>query len=464
MALAETAGAVCRLVSLVPEFILTNGLQIPLFFRQYGTRGPAFEVSPGESYPVYWVSSELPQAIQFRPGTNEGYAWSGAVVASEETAGKSWIALYNGIHDASPGVFCVEVAPDGGMKSICIRGADATTGGFLVANRCPAVERVMVHTYHTEIVSQGQPLDTPGPPSSSASYSSAGAAAGGAAATHAPARAGSSRTAPPHIKLPDFDFHFFAKEGETVAYGWPFPFTYSSRPVLLWLDSKTVAPRSPILLDLETPQYKRYEVDLGLKGMPQIIVRAEKRGDFMLIDVRSKPGTGGTPLTRAPPPLALADAASTAQGVETETAVESPLRSLHVAVNLSQVGVSLVSDTLREELCFAELSQLAVGFQERGERQKLLVRIADIQVDNQLEHARKPVLLANRGGAGGQGSDESLLAETVSKPFMSLFVVRHHTSSSDVILRRVQVEVDDLEVEVDADVLNGLNLSLFLHV
>lgn len=138
-------GAICRVVSLVPEFILTNALPIPLFFRQYGTQGPSFEgawrhlsravprvcfvtglfvfasvalretcpvllvllvlcsVHPGQSYPVYFASSELPQAIQFRPGTGEGYAWSGAVVASEETAGKSWIALYNGIRDAAPG-------------------------------------------------------------------------------------------------------------------------------------------------------------------------------------------------------------------------------------------------------------------------------------------------------------------------------------------------------------------------
>ena len=60
-------------------------------------------MSPGQSYPVYWASSELPQAIQFRPGTGEGYAWSGAVIASEETAGKSWIALYNGMRNAAPG-------------------------------------------------------------------------------------------------------------------------------------------------------------------------------------------------------------------------------------------------------------------------------------------------------------------------------------------------------------------------
>lgn len=62
--------------------------------------------------------------------------------------------------------------------------------------------------------------------------------------------------------------------------------------VLLWIDSKTVAPKSPIALDLETPQYKRYEVNLGLPDMPQIIVRTEKRGDAMIIEVRPKPGTG----------------------------------------------------------------------------------------------------------------------------------------------------------------------------
>lgn len=81
------------------------------------------------------------------------------------------------------------------------------------------------------------------------------------------------------------------------------------------------------------------------------------------------------------------------------------MRSLHVALTLAQVGVSLIYDAVKEELCFAELSQLAIGFQERGERQKLLVRIADIQIDNQMEHARKPVLLANRGG-GAHSAEE----------------------------------------------------------
>ena len=56
-------------------------------------------------------------------------------------------------------------------------------------------------------------------------------------------------------------------------------------------------------------------------------------------------------------------------------------------------------------------------------------------------------------------SAQSFSAQTASKPFLSLFVVRHHTTSSDVILRRVQLEVDNLEVEIDADALNGLNVN-----
>ena len=109
------------------------------------------------------------------------------------------------------GVFCVEVAPDGGVKSICIRGVEGNSEGFLVINRCPVIQRVMVHTYHTEMSVQGQSTDIGGGPSS-----------------FPPSSSNWSRHP---LKLPDFDFHFFANEGETVAYGWPFPFTYTSRPV-----------------------------------------------------------------------------------------------------------------------------------------------------------------------------------------------------------------------------------------
>ncbi|PFH31994.1 hypothetical protein BESB_019350 [Besnoitia besnoiti] len=404
---AETGGVLSRVVSLLPEYIISNFLHGVIYYRHYGTQGPAIEVKPNTSYPIYWSSPELPFAFQFRPGTTEGYAWSGPIVASEEFAGQNWLVLYNGISNSTPGVFDVEVCPDNGVKSVSIRHSSEAPGGYVVINKCKALQKVMVHTYHYEMALQG--------PSSAR---------------------GDER------KVPDFDFHFFAQYGESVHFGWPFPFTYASRPcqVLLWIDSRTVAPKKPIALDLRIPQHKRYEVSLGLRNMPRIIVRTEKRGDCVVIEVRSKPGTGDP---------SSADSA-THSGVE-------DLTSVHLAVNMAELGISLISESLRQELCFAELSQVALGFQQKGERQKLLIRLADIQIDNQLANAQKPVLLANRGGAGSSQDDAWGTDRYASKSFLTLFVVRHHALSRDLALRRVHVELDTLEVEIDADMLNGLN-------
>ncbi|CBZ51235.1 hypothetical protein NCLIV_043020 [Neospora caninum Liverpool] len=414
---AETGGVLSRVVSLLPEYIISNFLHGVIYYRQYGTQGPVIEVKPNSSYPIYWSSADLPFAFQFRPGTTEGYAWSGPIIASEEFAGQNWLVLYNGIGNSAPGVFDVEVCPDNGVKSVSLRHSCDASGGYVLINKCKALQKVMVHTYHYEMAFQN-------------SASSSGTQ-----------RSGSDGDSAPQ-KVPDFDFHFFAHYGESVHFGWPFPFTYASRPcqVLLWIDSRTVAPKKPIALDLRVPQHKRYEVSLGLRNMPRIIVRTEKRGDCVVIEIRSKPGTGDL---------------SSPDGVEDSSGED--LTSMHLAINMAELGISLISESLRQELCFAELSQVALGFQQKGERQKLLVRLADIQIDNQLADAQKPVLLANRGGAGSSQGDAWGADRYASRSFLTIFVVRHHALSRDLALRRVHVEVDTLEVEIDADMLNGLN-------
>ena len=122
-------------------------------------------------------------------------------------------------------MFCVEVAPDGGVKSICIRSAEGNSEGFLVINRCPAIQRVMVHTYHTEM----------------SSHSHAPEIGGSSSSTHRGRQ---------NMRLPDFDFHFFASEGETVAYGWPFPFTYPSRPVSTMHNAVLLPATAPLSLHI----------------------------------------------------------------------------------------------------------------------------------------------------------------------------------------------------------------------
>ena len=81
-----------------------------------------------------------------------------------------------------------------------------------------------------------------------------------------------------------------------------------------------------------------------------------------------------------------------------QTEEETQYVSLDLALKVSKVGVSLISDSLGEELCYASLSQVAMGLQQRGDRQKVFIRIQDVQIDNQMEGGRHPVVLANRGG------------------------------------------------------------------
>lgn len=48
----------------------------------------------------------------------------------------------------------------------------------------------------------------------------------------------------------------------------------------------------------------------------------------------------------------------------------------------------------------------------------------------------------------------------IPTPFLTLFVVRLNSGSRDVVLKRALVEIDDLEIDIDADMLNGLNVSI----
>lgn len=53
----------------------------------------------------------------------------------------------------------------------------------------------------------------------------------------------------------------------------------------------------------------------------------------------------------------------------------------------------------------------------------------------------------------------SVSAPKPPRQFLSLFLIRHHASSRDIVLKRVLLEIDDLEVDIDADMLNGLNVG-----
>ncbi|CDJ27455.1 uncharacterized protein EMH_0086460 [Eimeria mitis] len=207
------------------------------------------------------------------------------------------------------------------------------------------------------------------------------------------------------------------------------------------------------------PQHKRYEVLLGMEGVADIIVTSEKIGDDTVIAVLSKDVKLNKQLT-------LAQQQQQTQAAQEDVKMECSFASFDLAVKLQEIGVSLICDNLAEELCYASLFQVAVGLQQRGDREKIVVRIEKVQVDNQMENGNKPVVFANRGGkdlpthepkswVGAPGAPGA--PPRSSPPFLTVFLVRLNSGSRDVVLKRALVEMDDLEIDIDADMLNGLN-------
>eukprot|EP01071_Lankesteria_metandrocarpae_P005078 Lankesteria_metandrocarpae@DN3847_c0_g1_i1.p1 len=176
------------------------------------------------------------------------------------------------------------------------------------------------------------------------------------------------------------------------------------------------------------------------------------------------------------------------------------------SVILAQVGISLVSAHQAEELIFAELSQCMFAFLHHPDEQKLEFRLTDLQIDTQIP-VERPVLLANRGGvsqvlwernhakeqssrgaaksstgtrtgvrSNGDDTGSSFSGSMVESRgtqrapqssssavqrrdvnFLHLFVQRSECCKNDFNLDKVVVQIDDLELEVNDEVLDGLS-------
>ncbi|GAW82111.1 hypothetical protein, conserved [Plasmodium gonderi] len=237
--------------------------------------------------------------------------------------------------------------------------------------------------------------------------------------------------------------------------------------------------------------------------------------------------------------------------------ISSTYKNVHIIINITQIGVSIISNILKEEVFFIELSKLCALFYMKNEEEVIDIKITDVQVDCQLESCEKCVLLANRGictngdsgnavggitGGGGivvggnsenelkrikssynQGSkidnrtsDSSVLCGKGSyymsemdevydcnnrtsamnrgtrgvfpnkgmmcknpsemrivkslnntneeKIFLNIYVERSFISHKDVIFKKIQISLDDIEIEMDAETLNGINLLIAEYI
>ncbi|KJP85234.1 hypothetical protein AK88_05130 [Plasmodium fragile] len=237
--------------------------------------------------------------------------------------------------------------------------------------------------------------------------------------------------------------------------------------------------------------------------------------------------------------------------------ISNTYKNVHVIINVTQIGVSIISNILKEEVFFIELSKLCALFYMKNEEEVIDIKITDVQVDCQLESCEKCVLLANRGistnndkgggaaatsggastgnsekelkrikdayghhsqgnrangiSAGGIGRKGSYVSEmdelygrknsssgigsegrahfsnndiimskrssesgpgiigkgmntNDEKIFLNIYVERSFISHKDVIFKKIQVSLDDVEIEMDAETLNGINLLIAEYI
>ncbi|SOV18191.1 conserved Plasmodium protein, unknown function [Plasmodium sp. gorilla clade G2] len=232
---------------------------------------------------------------------------------------------------------------------------------------------------------------------------------------------------------------------------------------------------------------------------------------------------------------------------ESVKVISNTYKNVHIIINVTQIGVSIISNILKEEVFFIELSKLCALFYMKNEEEVIDIKITDVQIDCQLESCEKCVLLANRGisssnnnnsssnnmitGGDISGSNSvyqnyrdenksftsnendilrfkktfdrnsddkinymnplyennnnnnksrgsttnsvsnnnnynnnsnSVLNKNMSgneeKIFLNIYVERSFISHNDVIFKKIQVSLDDVEIEMDAETLNGINL------
>lgn len=567
----DTGGAMARCVVLSPKYIFMNALDFPLDIRQTSYSADAtvldssvVSVNPGESAPLYWAQRKEQLVFQFKAGS--AYAWSGPIFPSEEFVGGHDIAVFR-VQDRRPVIFHIQIIPDNGLLTVVARAVHdprrAASCSVVFRNHLDGVTAVFrayhpsSHRYTNEtsmVTAQAAKYNeryghdsVQRPKGSQQLPTSSRRSVTGQTLVNSKGEPCSNRL---HDSPAATDAWFRAPAHRDVLLAWPFPFTHSgfTCDVTLLNETEEALRRRPATF-LINPRWRNRRC-LEIRDMPlphRCFILLETRGNVLTIDLcyetthsvllpwssaaaslPDKPQAGAEPtrqLQRAPV-------------VSTGTENSAAPCSLQFIFSLSQIGISFVSNKLKEELLFAEVSVVCGVLLQHKDNQLLEFCIGDIQIDSQLEESERPVLLANRHGGnpllepvrsssfpscgvyeisdllpytngylvhfpsstvastakdgGGYGSRDpgkllggaplrctasasapSLVGMPATDSFGRTQSRRHHQrekvavflhfwaeresiSSSDLHLRKVQLTLDDIEVDIDAEMLNGL--------
>ncbi|EKX73258.1 conserved hypothetical protein [Theileria equi strain WA] len=455
----------CRITSAMPEYLVTNNLKQNIFIRKDARTQP-IEVEKGTTIAIPWhsqtISSESSSSVslEFKPSGDSN--WSSPIHPSEIFAGQTYIALRTEKR-SRPLVFCISIVPKYGTKYCIISPPESNKKGYVLTNYCTNLKAAMVRTFHKSTISS---TSSENPGNSSGLSSSV---------------------------------CFTAKYGQTVHFGWSQPYLHKSRlcQVLLWLDKTVVFPEKPLVINIGSPALRYKQAEIPIPGNPHahIYVSAENRGDCVTIEIKptekiekrvisaeynedSKSSLDSTFYSesqdndseyvtcRGPkgeeyktcresdslgdryldfkqvPEINSEDIKDVDDAYIGEINLVSKNLSLQIALQLSQIGLSVVSQILHEELFFMEVSNLVSVALCKDDHQRLEVRIDDIQIDNQTDFENGDItrtILVNRG---------KVAKHDQPRPFLQIYIDRPFASCKDLCLKKVFVSLDDIEVDV----------------
>ncbi|SBS96095.1 conserved Plasmodium protein, unknown function [Plasmodium ovale curtisi] len=600
---------ISRIITVVPQFIISNKLNYPLLIRQF-QMDKIQGIRQNDTSPLYFTKKHGILLFQFRTmrqvltggigissgcseSSGSGYHklgkqsfWSSVVFPSENFVGSNYMVMSSEEQDREKeesDVYVITCIPDMGTKNIVIEKLENSNKGYIAYNCSSLAKYFKIRTFHDDtnnFIVDGEEK-------------------------HLERHAFFSN----FLKSTDIEHYFNIEYNQYSYLGWVNPFIYVTRNIQIEvvLHDMHVLPKTPFVLKFAICNYSQkcyyiyyynmtfivsieYIEDLisiklthrvnptrgiynsivcsGYGGVLDMTCGAQSRGsldmqtynkvdtiDTYEVAMRDNSGiirgSGGYDVQKKiigqdeynfVRHIAEGEGNGKQRGNNYNNyhhergrsdyvkVVSNMYKNVHIIINVTQIGVSIISSLLKEEVFFIELSKLFALFYMKNEEEIIDLKITDVQIDCQLESCEKCVLLANRGinsstmkggssssgGGGGRsgngnngspslsrnqgkrGKEEQELKRINNKYeekssgissyingtgnylnelnernringgeekiFLNVYVERSFISHNDVIFKKIKILMDDLEIEMDAETLNGINFLMAEYI
>ncbi|CRG95170.1 conserved Plasmodium protein, unknown function [Plasmodium gallinaceum] len=568
---------ISRIITIVPQFIISNKLNYPLLIKQYQT-DKIQGIKQNDTSPLYFSrkqnillfefktlepintkdKSNFLSANKFLTNYNKYYKlnkniyWSSVIFPSEKFVGTNFMVIKSEENEKSD-VYVITCIPDKGTKNIIIEKLENQKKGFLAYNYSSLTKYLKIKTFHDD--TQNLKIDEEEKCLEKNMFLSN------------------------FLKSTDMEHYFNIEYNKHSYLGWVNPFIYITRNVQIEivLHDMKVIPKSPFVLKFDTFNYSQKTYYINYYNMSFIIsieyledlitiklthkINITKNvfdNSFLYMDMKnsskniynnidntlikyayneieciekydfkknycegmeiipSTPSNGVTHIKNSNTQKKIIEhneynfIKNTNKNhnmnpyinkYESVKVVSSTYKNVHIIINVTQIGVSIISNILKEEVFFIELSKLCALFYMKNEEEVIDIKITDVQIDCQLESCEKCVLLANRGintNSNKVNSENDIrkinsyentqeekknflnpsydnkitqnnainknINANEEKIFLNIYVERSFISHNDVIFKKIQVALDDVEIEMDAETLNGINLLIAEYI